>query len=393
MTGCVLPSSVRSPSHAHGAVAAGLDAGRAEGDVAGAQHLVVDRLRGCSRCRRRRAPASRRCPPAREASGVGVERDARSAVARRPRASPPSRSRGSGGRARPWRRRRCARCAPTGCRSPARACRSAGIAHAPKPDDPLEGADTMAVELDHSFTTGKPIDESYAGDPRPRARRPAASRAASVLERTGPDVGQGRDPGEDGRDVDDVHGHGRGRRAGRRGAPRGAARQVQGGGRPGLRERRRHVRRSNDGGGTIHTNAQITGKAASMGEGVVVGVLDALINGLHRQARRRSERRPMARSRCDRSARARCRRDGGHRGPGRSRPARVPRQRPRRLRVRRVRQRARRGDGRRSDDQEGPRPLRALLDGQRRRSIDGYEEPRRSRARAEQRSSASRWRR
>ncbi len=32
-----------------------------------------------------------------------------------------------------------------------------------------------------------------------------------------------------------------------------------------------------DGGGTIHTNAQITGKAASMGEGVVGGVLDALI--------------------------------------------------------------------------------------------------------------------
>jgi len=32
-----------------------------------------------------------------------------------------------------------------------------------------------------------------------------------------------------------------------------------------------------DGGGTIHTNAQISGKAASMGEGVMVGVLDALI--------------------------------------------------------------------------------------------------------------------
>ena len=30
-------------------------------------------------------------------------------------------------------------------------------------------------------------------------------------------------------------------------------------------------------GGTIHTAAQITGKAASMGEGVVVSVLDALI--------------------------------------------------------------------------------------------------------------------
>jgi carbon monoxide dehydrogenase subunit G len=32
-----------------------------------------------------------------------------------------------------------------------------------------------------------------------------------------------------------------------------------------------------EGGGTIQTKAQITGKAASMGEGVVIGVLDALI--------------------------------------------------------------------------------------------------------------------
>jgi uncharacterized protein len=32
-----------------------------------------------------------------------------------------------------------------------------------------------------------------------------------------------------------------------------------------------------DGAGTIHTHAQITGKAASMGEGVVAGVLDALV--------------------------------------------------------------------------------------------------------------------
>jgi carbon monoxide dehydrogenase subunit G len=34
-----------------------------------------------------------------------------------------------------------------------------------------------------------------------------------------------------------------------------------------------------DGGGTIHTAAQISGKAASMGEGVVQSVLDALIQG------------------------------------------------------------------------------------------------------------------
>ena len=33
-----------------------------------------------------------------------------------------------------------------------------------------------------------------------------------------------------------------------------------------------------DGGGTLHTAAQISGKAASMGEGVVYSVLDALIN-------------------------------------------------------------------------------------------------------------------
>ncbi len=32
-----------------------------------------------------------------------------------------------------------------------------------------------------------------------------------------------------------------------------------------------------DGGGTIDTDAQITGKAASMGEGVISGVLEALI--------------------------------------------------------------------------------------------------------------------
>ena len=34
----------------------------------------------------------------------------------------------------------------------------------------------------------------------------------------------------------------------------------------------------NDGGGAVHTSAQISGKAASMGEGVVQTVLDAMIN-------------------------------------------------------------------------------------------------------------------
>ena len=38
-----------------------------------------------------------------------------------------------------------------------------------------------------------------------------------------------------------------------------------------------------DGGGTIHTAAQITGKAASMGEGVVVSVIDGLITDFTRR--------------------------------------------------------------------------------------------------------------
>ena len=38
-----------------------------------------------------------------------------------------------------------------------------------------------------------------------------------------------------------------------------------------------------NGGGTIHTAAQITGKAASMGEGVVVSVLDGLITDFTRR--------------------------------------------------------------------------------------------------------------
>jgi carbon monoxide dehydrogenase subunit G len=38
-----------------------------------------------------------------------------------------------------------------------------------------------------------------------------------------------------------------------------------------------------DGGGTMHTAATISGKAASMGEGVVSSVLDALINDFTRK--------------------------------------------------------------------------------------------------------------
>ena len=42
------------------------------------------------------------------------------------------------------------------------------------------------VELDYSFTTGKPIDEAWGGDSRPRAACSVRG-GRSVLERTGPD--------------------------------------------------------------------------------------------------------------------------------------------------------------------------------------------------------------
>ena len=90
----------------------------------------------------------------------------------------------------------------------------------------------MAVELDHSFTTAKPIDESYATILD--LERVVPVRRGRQRARGGrPDLRQGRDQGQDGRDVDDVHRHGGDRRAGRRGPSRRDERQVDGGRRPG----------------------------------------------------------------------------------------------------------------------------------------------------------------
>ena len=88
-----------------------------------------------------------------------------------------------------------------------------------------QGAHPM-VELDHAFETGKPTDYNWERDPRPRPDHPVRrgrQRASSATSRR---AGQGRDQGQDGRDVDDVPRHRGGRRARRRGAPRRAARQV-----------------------------------------------------------------------------------------------------------------------------------------------------------------------
>ena len=78
----------------------------------------------------------------------------------------------------------------------------------------------MAVELEHPFTTARPIDDSFAADHSTSSAWCRASRAGAVLETTGPDAVRARDRGEDGRDVDDVHGHRRDRREGPRRAHR-----------------------------------------------------------------------------------------------------------------------------------------------------------------------------
>jgi uncharacterized protein len=133
----------------------------------------------------------------------------------------------------------------------------------------------MAVELDHAFTTGKPVDESFATIVDLERVVPCVE-GGSVLESESPEkvkaqillkmgamsmkmVGTVEVAEQDA--------------AAHRAVLRVKARESGGQG---------HANAEvtfdlSDGGGTIHTRAQITGKAASMGEGVMVGVLDAMI--------------------------------------------------------------------------------------------------------------------
>jgi uncharacterized protein len=131
------------------------------------------------------------------------------------------------------------------------------------------------VELDHPFSTGKPIEHNWDAILDLERLVPCVE-GGSVLEKTGPEsvkaqikVKMGamsltyagtvtvveQDP-EQHRAVIQVK-----------------SRETKGQG---------HANADvtfalSDGGGTIHTAAQITGKAASMGEGVMVTVLDAMI--------------------------------------------------------------------------------------------------------------------
>ena len=133
----------------------------------------------------------------------------------------------------------------------------------------------MAVILEHPFTTGKPADESYATILDLERVVPCVE-GGRVLETTGADSVQAEiavkmgamsltftgtvEIAEKDPDAHRVVMTVKSREAGGQGHANADV-----------------VFQLADGGGTIHTKAQITGKAASMGEGVMVGVLDALI--------------------------------------------------------------------------------------------------------------------
>jgi len=131
------------------------------------------------------------------------------------------------------------------------------------------------VELDHSFTSGKPIDETWAAILDLERLVPCVE-GGTVLERTGPDAVRAEIKVKMGAmsmtftgTVEVIE---------QDAAEHRAVMQVKSREAGGQGHANADVTFAlSDGGGTIHTAAQITGKAASMGEGVVVSVLDALI--------------------------------------------------------------------------------------------------------------------
>ena len=133
----------------------------------------------------------------------------------------------------------------------------------------------MATELDHSFTTDKSLDDSYASILDLERVVPAVEGGsvteviepgnvkAEILMRMGAMSMKLIGTVEVVEQDDDA----------KRAVIKVRSREAGGTGHANAEV----TFQLRDGGGDIHTNAQITGKAASMGEGVVVGVLDGLI--------------------------------------------------------------------------------------------------------------------
>jgi uncharacterized protein len=133
----------------------------------------------------------------------------------------------------------------------------------------------MAVELEHPFSTAKPLEESYAAILDLDLVIPCVE-GGSVLERIGPDSVRAEIKVKMGAmsmtftgTVEVIEQDAAAHRV-----VLGIKSKEAGG--------QGHANANvefalNEGGGAIRTSAQITGKAASMGEGVMVGVLDAMI--------------------------------------------------------------------------------------------------------------------
>ncbi len=133
----------------------------------------------------------------------------------------------------------------------------------------------MAVELEHPFVTDKPIDQSFATITDLERVVPCVE-GGSVLEKTGPDsvkaeikIKMGAMSLTFNGTVEIVEQDEESHRVVMKVKSREAGGQGYANADVAFSLR--------EGGGTIHTKAQITGTAASMGEGVVSGVLDALI--------------------------------------------------------------------------------------------------------------------
>ena len=131
------------------------------------------------------------------------------------------------------------------------------------------------VELDHTFENGNSVDENWEAILDLDRIIPCVE-GGSVLERTSPELAQAqilvkmgamsmtfKGTVEVAERDDDAH----------RAVLRVKSRDTGGSGYANADV----TFDLNDGGGNVHTAAQISGKAASMGEGIVQTVLDALI--------------------------------------------------------------------------------------------------------------------
>ncbi len=131
------------------------------------------------------------------------------------------------------------------------------------------------VELDHSFSTSKPVQENWQAILDLERLIPCVQ-GGSVLERTGPESAKAEIKVKMG--AMSMTFTGTVTVVERDESSHRALMQVKSKEAGGQGYANADVTFAlSDGGGTIHTAAQITGKAASMGEGVVVSVLDALI--------------------------------------------------------------------------------------------------------------------